>query len=37
MVHGLIFIKTVRGPFARLNNCANCDEADVSFVQTQSL
>ena len=21
--------------FARLNNCANCDEADVSFVQTQ--
>ena len=21
--------------FARLNNCANCDEADVSFVRTQ--
>ena len=21
--------------FARINNCANCDEADVSFVQTQ--
>ena len=21
--------------FARLNNCANCDKADVSFVQTQ--
>ena len=21
--------------FARLNNCTNCDEADVSFVQTQ--
>ena len=23
--------------FARLNNCANCDEADVSFVQTQKM